>query len=251
MLLPLLMMTQQLPADQPLPRTDVNSKLAHSQLVHKAKQGRIDVYFVGDSITRRWGCTDPMYRPLLNHWRKSLFGWNAANFGWGGDTTQNILWRLNNGELDGPTPKVFVILAGTNNLANGLTDDEAQENVARGVKAIVETCLRRSPSATAILMGVLPRDDIPGAQAAIAGINRRLQSYGGSRVRYLDIGPSLLSPDGKLRPEVSSDGLHLLLPGYEVWADALRPVLHELLGPPAEHDYAPPPTGDPSVVGGH
>ena len=72
-------------ASEPQPRTDANSVLAHQQLVLKAKQGSIDVYFVGDSITRRWGATDPQYRPLLENWRTNFLGWNAANFGWGAD----------------------------------------------------------------------------------------------------------------------------------------------------------------------
>ena len=103
-----------IPANQPLERTDRNSQLAHQQLLDKARRGTIDVFFLGDSITRRWGATD--YPDFLANWKQNFFGWNAANFGWGGDTTQNILWRLENGELDGVNPKVIVILAGTNNV---------------------------------------------------------------------------------------------------------------------------------------
>src|SRR6185503_11552675 len=100
-----------LPADRPAARTDRNSAIAHEQLLEKARRGRIDLYFAGDSITRRWGATD--YPELLAHWRQRFFGWNAANFGWGADTTQNILWRMENGELDGVRPKVIVLLADT------------------------------------------------------------------------------------------------------------------------------------------
>ena len=97
----------------PVERTDQNSQIAHEQLLAK-KQGRIDVYFEGDSITRRWGATD--YPQLLENWKKNFFGWNAADFGWGADRMENILWRLENGELDGVNPKVIVLLAGTNNV---------------------------------------------------------------------------------------------------------------------------------------
>src|SRR5687767_15402577 len=98
----------------PVPRTDANSKLAHEQLVAKARApGRIDLYFVGDSITRRWGCTDPQWAELLANWYDNFFGWNAGNFGWGADRIENILWRVCNGELDGVHPRVIVILAGT------------------------------------------------------------------------------------------------------------------------------------------
>src|SRR5262245_53453598 len=85
------------PADRPAPRTDQNSMTAHEQLLQKAKQGRIDVYFVGDSIVRRWGALD--YPELLANWKQNFHGWNAANFGWGADRTQNMLWRLEHGEL--------------------------------------------------------------------------------------------------------------------------------------------------------
>src|SRR5580693_4380585 len=88
------------PADRPVRRTDSNSQIAHSQLLEKARKGGIDVYFEGDSITRRWGCSDEQYKAFLENWRQNFFGWNAGDFGWGGDTVQNILWRLNNGELD-------------------------------------------------------------------------------------------------------------------------------------------------------
>src|SRR5205823_13676868 len=99
----------ELPADQPIFRTDANSLVAHSQQLAKAKQAGIDVYFEGDSITRRWGAVD--YPDLLANRKQNFFGWNAADFGWGGDRTQNILWRLENGELDGVNPKVVILLA--------------------------------------------------------------------------------------------------------------------------------------------
>src|ERR1044072_8762194 len=102
------------PADRGVARTDQNSMTAHSQLMDKARKGGIDVYFVGDSIVRRWGATD--YPELLANWRQNFFGWNAADFGWGADTTQNILWRLENGELEGGQPKVIGVVGGTNNV---------------------------------------------------------------------------------------------------------------------------------------
>src|SRR3954453_7937425 len=102
------------PADRPVARTDANSITAHTQLLEKVKQGRIDIYFEGDSIARRWGATD--YPELLANWKQNFFGWNASDFGWGADLTQNILWRLENGELDGVNPKAIVLLAGTNNV---------------------------------------------------------------------------------------------------------------------------------------
>ena len=107
---------QEIPTTQPAPRTDQNSLKAHTQLLEKTKKGVIDIYFEGDSIARRWGATD--YSAFLANWNENFHGWNAADFGWGADKIQNILWRLNNGELDGVNPKVIVLLAGTNNVGN-------------------------------------------------------------------------------------------------------------------------------------
>src|SRR5438045_8511658 len=136
-------------ADQPVPRNDCNSQLAHEQLIEKARRGGIDVYFLGDSITRRWGATD--YPDLLANWKQNFFGWNAANFGWGGDTTQNILWRLKYGELDGVNPKVIVLLAGTNNVGREAADDTKIADITRGIKAVLDLCRSKAQRATIIL----------------------------------------------------------------------------------------------------
>src|SRR5262245_5105802 len=123
------------PADRPAPRTDQNSQIAHQQLLEKKTKGRIDVYFVGDSITRRWGATD--YPELLAHWKQNFFGWNAADFGWGADRTEHILWRLENGELDDVNPKVIVILAGTNNVGMQPGGAAKIAEITRGLAGIV------------------------------------------------------------------------------------------------------------------
>ena len=96
--------------------------LAHRDLLAKRAQGQIDVYFVGNSITRRWGATD--YPDFLANWKENFFGWNAADFGWGADRIENMLWRIQHGELDGVNPKVIVILGGTNNVGSVPGGDE-------------------------------------------------------------------------------------------------------------------------------
>src|SRR4029079_18613639 len=148
-------------AYEPSPRTDNNSMLAHSDLLAKAKQGRIDVYFEGDSITRRWGTSDEQYKHFLENWRANFYGWNAANFGWGGDTTQNVLWRLNNGELDNINPKVIVLLVRTNHVGkeSPQTNDSRATEIPLGIKAILDLLQNKAPTATIILMGIFPRND--------------------------------------------------------------------------------------------
>lgn len=229
------------PPNAAVPRLDANSLEAHAQLLEKARKGRIDLYFLGDSITRRWGALD--YPHFLEHWKKVFFGWNAANFGWGGDTTRNILWRIRNGELDGVNPKVVVLLAGTNNLGK-----DSPAEIAEGIRAIVAGVLEKAPSCSVILMGIFPRNDRPAFMQDIREINAALRRLAGPRVRFLDISGRLAGADGKALPGVlERDGIHLALRGYEIWAEALRPVLLELLGPPGKEDFAPPPTGDPAA----
>jgi lysophospholipase L1-like esterase len=234
--------------DKAVPRTDENSKLAHQQLLEKKSKGRIDLYFLGDSITRRWGAAEPAYAAMLANWRQNFQGYNAANFGWGGDTTGNILWRLEHGELDGVRPKLIVLQAGTNNVGAGGPETDP-DDVTRGIKAIIDRCREQAPNAVIILTAVFPRNDKPELMQAIKAINARLEKLAdGKQVRWLDVNNQLADADGKLFEGVTTDGLHLSVEGYQIWADALKPVLKELLGPPNETDEAPPPTGDPSAM---
>ena len=237
---------QQERADVPTPRTDSNSMLAHRQLLAKRTQGRIDVYFVGNSITRRWGATD--YPELLANWKANFFGWNAADFGWGGDRIENMLWRLENGELDGVNPKVIVILAGTNNVDKVPGGDEKVANIVRGLRALVDLCRRKAPNATIILTGIFPRNDNIAVVPEINRINAALARFADGRsIRYIDINDKLADGGGHLFDGMMGDKLHPTVKGYQIWADALKPLLTELLGPPAATDHAPPPTGDPSA----
>lgn len=229
-------------------RRDPNSRAAHQQLLAKTKQGKIDIYFEGDSITRRWGATD--YPKLLAHWKKHFDGWNAANFAWGGDTTHNILWRLQNGELDGLSPKVIVLQAGTNNLPwRGPADDAVVDEVVGGIKAIVATFRQQAPDAAIVLTALFPRPQNKLLAPTIARINDQLATWAdGQKIRFVNINDQLTGPNGDLLPGVSADGLHLETKGYDTWAAALEPIFTELMGPRAETDKAPPPTGDPSAA---
>jgi len=237
-------------ADRPVPRADRNSALAHEQLLAKAKQGHIDIYFEGDSITRRWGATD--YPRLLENWKQNFYGWNAAVFGWGADRVENILWRLENGELDGVNPRVIVLLAGTNNVGNKVPAagvDALATDVAAGLKAVVRVMQAKAPDAVIIVTGIFPRNDNMEVMPAIDRINASLAKMGTSgKLRFLNVNDKLADRDGMLyEGMMNPDKLHPALKGYHVWADALKPLFTEVLGPPASEDHAPPPTGDPSA----
>ena len=224
--------------------------LAHQQLLAKRGQGKIDVYFEGNSITRRWGATD--YPQFLANWRENFTGWNAADFGWGADRIEHILWRLENGELDGVNPKVIVVLAGTNNVGREPGGEEKIADITRGLRALVDVCRRKAPNATIVLTGIFPRNDNAATSAQInreiARINENLARFAdGTSVRYVNVNDKLADASGALFEGMTVDGLHPTLKGYQVWADALKPILREVLGPPAAKDEAPPPTGDPSA----
>ena len=234
------------PADKATPRTDSNSVLAHKQLLEKKTRGKIDVYFVGNSITRRWGATD--YPDFLAHWNQNFHGWNAADFGWGADRIEHMLWRIENGELDGVHPKVIVILAGTNNVGQRPGDDAKIADITRGLRALVDLCRAKAPNATIVVTGIFPRNDNIAVMPEINRINANLAGFAnGKSIRYISVNDKLADDSGTLFDGMMMDKLHPTVKGYQIWADALKPVLTELLGPPSPTDSAPPPTGDPSA----
>lgn len=239
-------------ASQPVPRTDQISLLAHQQLLNKARNGVIDIYFEGDSIVRRWGATD--YPDLLANWNRNFHGWNAANFGWGADKIENILWRLNNGELDGVNPKVIVLLAGTNNVGNvpPANEEDASRRVADlsdGLRSILQVMQAKAPRATIILTGIFPRNDNVAVMPVIDRTNANLAKLAnGNSVRYLNINPRLADRNGKLFVGMmNADQLHPAVRGYQVWGAALEPIFVELLGRRKAEDHAPAPTGVPKT----
>ena len=233
----------------PQPRTDANSQTAHNELITKAHAGTIDIYFIGDSITRRWGALD--YPDFLANWNRNFHGWNAANFGWGGDRTQNMLWRLENSEFAGVQPKIIAIQAGTNNLGD-MEGAEAQiDSISAGIKALIDTARAKAPQAIIVVTGVFLRSDKPQYNPIINGINAKIAALAdGNKLRFINLNSALADANGQLAKAMSVDGLHLSIQAYQLWADALKPVFTTILGVPAAIDHAPPPTGDPSAKKG-
>ena len=176
-----------------------------------------------------------------------------GDFGWGGDQTQNILWRLENGELDGVNPKVVVLLAGTNNVGDSAAPGDShtrEDDITRGLGAILRVIRSKAPTATVVLMGIFPRNDNMRFIPLIDKINGNLSKLAdGRQVRYLNIDDKLADRHGRLFDGMmnAEDKLHPTVEGYQVWADALKPILTELLGPPAAVDHGPPPTGNPAA----
>lgn len=190
----------------PVKRTDEPSHLAHQKLVERAKAGGITHYFLGDSITRRWAAAEPEYADLRRHWDTFLAPLGAANFGWGGDTLENILWRIQNGELDNVHPETVFLMAGTNNLPGG---DNASQ-IARKTHFLIREIRRRAPEAQIFLTPIFPRFDNPNFQKIINHVN--LQTV-------LIPNITLINPLSQIaNPDLFPDGLHPSLTVYEIWA---------------------------------
>jgi lysophospholipase L1-like esterase len=150
-----------------------------------------------------------------------------------------------NGELDGVNPKVVVLLAGTNNIAAG----ESAADVTGGIQAIIRAIREKAGGAVIIVTGILPRGDQPSVTLVVNDVNAALAALAdGDRVRFLRIDERLVDPNGKLlEGMMNADKLHPSVRTYQIWADALKPMLTTLLGAPAAEDSAPAPTGDPGV----
>jgi lysophospholipase L1-like esterase len=193
----------------------------HDAFVTRARQGGIDVLFLGDSITENFATRG---RDVWNREIAPLG--NVVDFGIGGDRTQFVLWRAQHGELAGSGARVVVLMVGTNNLATA-----TPENIARGVAAIVDTIRTSLPGATIVLNALLPRGDRDEpVRAKLAAVNARLATLAdGKRVRWLDAGAGFVDAGGELQPGLLPDKLHPSAAGYEIWAAALRPVLLDAL----------------------
>jgi lysophospholipase L1-like esterase len=149
-------------------------------------------------------------------------------------------------------PKVIVLLIGTNNVGRRppVNENAKADDVADGVRAVLDTVRQKAPQAKIVLMGITPRNDggSTAVMPTIDKINARIAEFAdGETILYLDINDKLADSDGKLFAGVTEDGLHLSVKGYQIWADALKPIFHNWLGHPAETDNAPPASGVPNV----
>lgn len=192
----------------------------------RAAGERIGLVFIGDSITQGW---ENEGRAV---WARHFAPHHALNLGYGGDRTENVLWRLQHGELDGLAPKAVVLMIGTNNTGDRREDPRT---TAAGVQRLLTEIQQRLPGTPIVLLAVFPRDPQPGTVLRKINdeLNRRLATFAdGPRVTFLDINHALMNPDGSLDPAVMPDWLHLSERGYAAWADALLPTLAPLLARP-------------------
>jgi lysophospholipase L1-like esterase len=203
----------------PVPRNDDWWQALNKKFLAQAKEGNIDLLFLGDSITQGWNDNAI--------WKKHYGKRHAANFGIGGDQTQHVLWRVENGDVDGIHPKLAVLMIGTNNAGSN-----SAEEIADGIKAIVAKLREKLPETKILLLAIFPRGEKPGpVRDKLAQASKLAAEVAdGENVRFLDIGPNFLEADGTLSKDVMPDFLHLSEKGYQIWADSIEEPVSEMLG---------------------
>jgi lysophospholipase L1-like esterase len=201
----------------------------HEAFLARGKSGPIGVLFLGDSITAGWTKAPDV-------WQQYYGKYEPANFGISGDQTQHVIWRIENGELDGIKPKVVVLMLGTNN-----TGAHTADEIAAADKKIVQLILKKIPTTKVLVLAVFPRGPRPEKQGTINddGVSRmkiirdvnaqlaRLDN--GNNIRFLDINAKFLGADGKIPDSIMPDQLHPNAEGYKIWAQAMQPTLDAMM----------------------
>jgi lysophospholipase L1-like esterase len=216
----------------PEPRQSVFWLNRFDEINRRIEQGSIDLLFVGDSITHFWEGTiypkdsEPHGTAGQVVWDEYYSQRNAANIGIGGDKIEHILWRLDHGNIDGISPKLIVLLAGTNN-----AEDNTAAEIADGIVAIIDKLQLKLPDSKILLLSIFPRGEHPNdlrtilanaSETAAARIADR------DKVLYMDIAANFLSNDGILSPDIMPDALHPNEQGYRIWAESIEPIVSEL-----------------------
>lgn len=192
---------------------------------HREAGRQVDLVFIGDSITQGWENEGKAA------WGRHFARHNALNLGFGGDTTENVLWRLQHGEIDGLTPKVTVLMIGTNNTG---ARQEDPRTTAAGIRRLIAEIQQRQPATQILLLAIYPREEKPGPLRAInEQVNKEIASFAdGKKVIFLNINSQLMQADGTLSKDVMPDWLHLSDKGYDSVARSLAPTLEKLLKQP-------------------
>jgi len=208
-------------ATKPVPRSGGWTK-RHQSFNKRVAQGNCDLIFIGDSITQGWEGRGKKV------WAKHYTKRNAVNLGIGGDRTQHVIWRLDNGNLHRIKPKAAVIMIGTNN-----SGSNSSQEIADGVEVIVKQLRKKLPETKVLLLGVFPRgaNKADKRRQVNEGANAIFKKIAdGKSVHYLDIGQKFLKEDGTLPREIMPDLLHLSEKGYTIWAESIEAKLKELMG---------------------
>ena len=193
----------------------------------KNAPGDYDIEFIGDSITENWE------KPGKNVWQELGVKYKIINMGVGGDRTEHVLWRFEQGQLGGIKAKAAIVMIGTNNSGKNKdgTDTYTDADILEGVTAIVNQIRSRQPDTKIILLGIFPRGKAFNPQRGrLLEINQALAKLDdGKNIFYIDFGSQLIEADGSISPAMMKDALHPGEAGYKIWDAAIEPKLKEIL----------------------
>lgn len=197
--------------------------LRNDAVNERVKQGDVDFLFIGDSITHGWENAGKKI------WEKYYAPRKAVNMGFGGDRTQHVLWRLDHGHMEGISPKLVVIMIGTN---NSNKQDNTAEEIADGIIAICKRIRMKCLKTKILILAIFPRGPEPSEQREKNAKASLLASKiaDGKMIHYLDINDKFLTKDGFLSKKIMPDYLHPNEVGYKIWAEAIEPKVVELMG---------------------
>ena len=207
----------------------------HEKVDARVRQGNVGMILVGDSITHGWGGSPDDVRgdSVGQLWTTYFASRNAVNEGFGWDRTQHVLWRFDHGEIDGISPKVAVVMIGTNNIGVNTSAD-----IEAGITAIVDELHHKLRRTKVLLLAIFPRGEQPTdpARRQVAEVNALLAAHLAHRsyVTYLDLTQTFLQPDGTITRETMGDFLHPTAAGYDRWVKAMEPTLAKLYGDQAK-----------------
>jgi lysophospholipase L1-like esterase len=210
----------------------------HAEVLAIKDSIKPEILLIGDSITHFWGGS-PQRRYANGElrapngpesWNKLFGRHRVLNIGFGWDRTQNVLWRLDHGEIDGINPRLVVINIGTNNtsLTSAARRNTASE-IVDGIMAIQARVRTKIPNAKIVVMALFPRESDPGnpRRVLINQVNGQLKVLADHQnISLINIGPEMLNPDGTFLPGMMLDFTHPTDRGYQVWADALKPFVN-------------------------
>jgi lysophospholipase L1-like esterase len=206
----------------------------HAEVLQIKDSINPQIVLIGNSITHFWGGL-----PSLKYadgklrtpngpkaWASAFGSARVLNLGFGWDRTQNVLWRLDHGELDGLHPQKVIIHIGTNNTSETSNARmNTADEIVEGIRAICSRVRSKVPGAEIILMAIMPREQNPDhpRRILINQINQKLEVFAkANHIKRIDIGPKMLAPDGTLPKDIASDFCHPTEKGYQIWADELK-----------------------------
>ena len=224
-------------ATKPVSREGEKAKYErHLQFNEIARKGGVELVFLGDSITQGWEGGGKKV------WQEFYGQRKAANFGIGGDRTEHVLWRIDHGNFDGLSPKLIVLMIGTNNTGHvgrnfpeigGSVYRCTPEQTAEGIQLIVTELQHKMPDTNILLLAAFPRGASPDEPMRKANerINESISKLGTKpHVTFLNLTDHFTHDDGSITKDMMRDYLHLTPMGYQVWAEAIEPTIASLLG---------------------